>query len=360
MNKYTALIQSNVSKLSHFLTFKDIVIVFLLNTFSAALNALHYYLTSDAPDLEVYRGVIEYIKVFNLLGFSLMFSYLLLSPGPDGKIYLGRVLLIGFLAFVISFPISLVMFDWDDDSIHPFILASTYLLGNLLLAAWAIFVVIYIKRRESIHHIDQLHYQIEKRTEERDKAELELHLLQAQLEPHFFFNTLANLHNLIDIDPQIAKKLLEELTEYLRSTIPQFRKKYITLGEEIESINRYINIQKLRYKQRLNFEANCDKDLMRTLVLPMSVLSLVENAIKHGVEKSNQDGRIILNVHNIDNDYFEICVQDSLDKLAHYTEGTGVSNLKSRLQKAYGNRAKFELYSENGYTSAKLEVPKHD
>lgn len=213
------------------ITLRDIGVVFLLNTLGAALNSLHYLLIDGASLTAFYANIIEYIKVYNLLGFALVLSYLLLSPGPDARLSLWRVLSIGGLAFAICLPVSFLIYPWDGRMVHPVIAASTYIMGKLLLSAWAIFAIIYIKRRESQLQFQYLRNQIDATTEQRDNAELELHLLQAQLEPHFFFNTLANLHNLIDIDRERAKLLLEELTSYLRSTIPQFRQRFISLHE---------------------------------------------------------------------------------------------------------------------------------
>lgn len=341
------------------ITLRDIVVVFLLNTLGAVLNALHYLLVDGASLTAFYANISEYIKVYNLLGFALVLSYLLLSPGPDARLSFWRVLAIGGLAFAICLPVSFMIYPWNDRIVHPLLAASSYIMGKLLLSAWAIFAIIYIKRRESQRQFQYLRNQIDETTEQRDKAELELHLLQAQLEPHFFFNTLANLHNLIDIDQDRAKLLLEELTSYLRSTIPQFRQRFISLQEELEIVRRYLNIQKIRYGHKLTFNIRLADSAAQQQILPMAILSLVENAIKHGIEKSRYGGCIDISAQ-ITANRLRILVTDDVALLQQLRPGTGVSNLVARLDKVYAGRATFSISTPPGLTMAQLEFPLDD
>lgn len=354
-------IHGKFKRLLHTLTWiswRDLLLIFLLNSLGAILNALHFLIAGEADLSEFYASINEYLKVYNLLGFALAFSYLVLSPGPDAALGTLRMLGIGGLAFLISLPISFLLFGWSGKSVHPLLAASTYLLGNFLLAAWAVFVIMYIKRRESQVQFQVLRNEIAQTAEQRDRAELELQILQAQLEPHFFFNTLSNLHSLIDIDGERAKHLLEELTSYLRSTIPLFRQRFISLGEELDVVRRYLNIQKIRYGKRLNFSFDCEKNLERFPVLPMAVLTLVENAIKHGVEKNRSGGTIKIEAHTVNGNLaVEVC--DDADLLRNQHPGTGLGNLQARLEKAYSGQALFNIYREDSWTKAKLELPRH-
>lgn len=351
LNKFRALY--------NLISLRDLVVVFLLNTLGAVLNALHYLLVDGADLATFYANIVEYIKVYNLLGFALVLSYLLLSPGPDARLSFWRVLAIGGLAFTICLPVSFLIYPWDGRIVHPLLAASTYIMGKLLLSAWAIFAIIYIKRRESQLQFQYLRNQIDETTEQRDKAELELHLLQAQLEPHFFFNTLANLHNLIDIDRDRAKLLLEELTSYLRSTIPQFRQRFIRLHEELDIVRRYLNIQKIRYGHKLKFNIQMDEQAAHHLVLPMAILSLVENAIKHGIEKSRYDGCIEIRAEIVGN-RLRIVVTDDVALLDKLHPGTGITNLLARLDNVYAGRATFSISTAQGLTVAQLEFPLND
>lgn len=359
MKHLPELLRQRLRVLYHSISLRDILVVFLLNTVSALLNALHYLIADGAGTALFLASISSYVKVFNLLGFALMFAYFLVSPGPDKALQFGRVVFIGVLAFVISLPLSFLMFDWGHKGVHPLFEASTYLAGNLLLAAWAIFVIVYIKRREARQTFRELRHEIRRTAEQRDRAEMELHLLQAQLEPHFFFNTLANLHNLIDIDRERAKHLLEELTVYLRASIPQFRQRFITLGDELEVVRRYLNIQKIRYGEKLSFAVRAPTELAGRPVLPMSLLTLVENAIKHGIEKSRHGGSIEVQVDAPVAGRLRLLVKDSGGQLGTHDSGTGLANLRARLERAYGAGAQFTLTLEDACTLATLEVPDH-
>lgn len=353
---YFIWLQNKFRSLINILSWRDLVVVFALNTLGAALNAVHYLLVDGADYAGFFEYFSDYVKVYNLLGFSLLFSYLLLSPGPDARLSFWRVLAIGALAYVISVPVSFAFFPWVDKAVHPILASATYMLGKLLLSVWAIFVIIYIKRRESQIQFQHLRNQIEQTEHQRDRAELELHLLQAQLEPHFFFNTLANLHNLIDIDGERAKQLLEELTCYLRSTIPQFRQRFISLDEELDIVQRYLKIQQIRFSDKLHFSIQSDEASRKAMVLPMSVLSLVENAIKHGIEKSKQGGTIEITSKTQGNEIL-ISVCDDAGLLEDAQLGTGLSNLQARLEKVYEGRARFHIRSQPDITVATLEFP---
>lgn len=337
------------------LTLKDFVVVFLLNSVSALINTSYYFIRGEVP-LADFHIIIDYMKVYHVLGFTLMFSYLLLSPGPDSQLNLWRVLAMGVLTLALSTPISLLFIDWYPSNMAPFMTAFTYLGASLLLVAWPIFLVTYLKRRESNTYFARLQRQIAQTTKQRDRAELELHLLQAQLEPHFFFNTLANLHSLIDIDADRAKQLLEELTQYLRSSIPQFRQRFISVDNEIDITRHYLKIQKIRYGEKLQFDISVDEGAGRQLMLPMSLLTLVENSIKHGIEKVKGSGNISITVTLVKSGV-QITVVDDAGQLREPVLGTGLTNLQERLSNVYQGEAHFSLQHKNAMTVATLEFP---
>jgi len=219
-------------------------------------------------------------------------------------------------------------------------------------------LIIYVQSRESQPKFQMLKQQIAEQSIARERVEMELHLLQAQIEPHFFYNTLANLHNLIDFDAEKAKHLLEELTEYLRSTVHQYRHKFINLSEEEDMIRRYLNIQKIRFGEQLSYQINIPKNLQHYPILPMSLLTLVENAIKHAVEKNSGQGKIEISAQINNKDSLVLSVTDNVGLLKDKSYGTGIANLIARLEVTYGNLAKFTIDCKpDENTCAQLEVP---
>lgn len=338
----------------------DVLVIVMLSTSCAVLSALHQQVYQPSISLSyLLASFIEYAKVFNLIGFSLVASYLLLIPKPSQSVSFYRMAAIGVLTFLLSWALSMLIFPWDKTLLPPLWEAATYLLRILLSSVWVIFVLLYLKNRITRPQFQQLQQQIHETTQQRDQAATELHLLQAQLEPHFFFNTLANMHNLIDLDPEKAKLLLEELTCYLRASIPQFRQPFISLAEEVSIIERYLAIQQIRFGSRLQYQLDISPEAATAMVLPMSVLTLVENAVKHGIEKISSQGEIRLTAH-ISQQMLQINVRDSAAQPLRSQHGTGLDNLQARLQAAYGTAAHFSLSVEpKQYTKATLGVPLH-
>ncbi|BAJ04287.1 sensor histidine kinase [Shewanella violacea] len=341
------------------ITFKSVLTVFAINSICAFLKTIYHLTVVESSFEFFFAELLGYFKAMNILGFSLAFSYLILSKGPDSKMSISRIAMIGLLAFTVSFPfIYTTNTPWDQSSLHPVFQVTVYSLSTLIFSAWAIMLIIYLQSRESQPKFQMLKQEIAEQSIERDRIEMELHLLQAQIEPHFFYNTLANLHNLIDIDPDKAKNLLEELTEYLRSTVHQFRHKFIMLSEELEMIHRYLNIQQIRFGKQLRFEMIIDEKLLNHPILPISILTLVENSIKHGIEKNNGVGKITITAEVINKDTLVLSVIDDIGRYKPSPYGTGIRNLIARLDVTYNKNYKFSINCDtNKKTYSNIEVP---
>jgi len=335
-----------------------LLVIFLINSTCAFLKTIYHITIVDSSYSFFFAEFYGYFKSMNILGFSLAFSYIVLSKGPDSRMPITRITLIGFLAFFVSFPFIFLSSTWDASSLHPFIQVTIYSLSTLIFSAWAMMLIIYVQSRESQPKFQMLKQQVAEHSIEREKVEMEMHLLQAQIEPHFFYNTLANLHSLIDLDAEKAKNLLEELTEYLRSTVPQYRQKYIKLTDELEMITRYLNIQKIRFSDKLNYHIDIPKELLNQPILPMSVLTLVENSIKHGIEKKSDAGLITISADTNNKNILSITVKDNAGLMISKNYGTGINNLLARMKVTYGNRASFSMCCNyKNETTAVLEVP---
>lgn len=340
------------------MTINNIVVIFAINCACAFLKTVYHLAVVESSYEFFFSELLGYIKVMNILGYSLAFSYLILSRGPGSKMSLVRIAMIGLLAFAVSFPLIYSTDTWNESSLHPILQVTIYSMSTLIFSAWAIMVIVYIQSRESQPKFQLLKQEIAEHSLERERVEMELHLLQAQIEPHFFYNTLANLHSLIDLNPEKAKNLLEELTEYLRSTVHQYRHKFIKLEEEQEMIIRYLNIQKIRFSSKLEYEIDIPKSILNRPILPMSILTLVENAIKHAIEKNNGKGKLVISVKLGPKQMIQVAVTDNIGSLKNDSYGTGITNLLERMKVTYGNRGKFSINCKtNAFTTAHLEVP---
>ena len=196
-----------------------------------------------------------------------------------------------------------------------------------------------------------------------DKQALEanLRLLQAQIEPHFLFNTLSNILSLIDTAPTKAKSMLMDFNLYLRTSLATTRPDMTTLDEEADSIRAYLNIQKIRLGDRLNYSIDIPEILLQQPFPPMLLQPLVENAVKHGLEPDIKGGDVKITA-NEENGLIRITVADTGQGFSSYNkDGIGIKNVKERIRLIYGGKGRLIL-EENSPNGAKviIEVPKHD
>jgi hypothetical protein len=185
---------------------------------------------------------------------------------------------------------------------------------------------------------------------ERDAAEARLKLLQAQIEPHFLFNTLANLQALIGSDPARAQAMLGHLDGYLRATLASTRNDKCTLAEEFALLRGYLEILAIRMGPRLAYSLDLPPALAAARLPPMVLQPLVENAIKHGLEPK-VDGGTLRVAASAEGTQLVLVVEDSgLGFGAASTSGTGVGlqHVKERLAAVYGDAATAEIGEASG------------
>ena len=176
-------------------------------------------------------------------------------------------------------------------------------------------------------------------TSERETAETKLRLLQAQIEPHFLFNTLSNVLSLLDTDVKKGQAMLLNLTQYLRLTLDKSRSKITTLEQELDTVSAYMNIHKVRMGDRLEFSIDVPDDLKKTPLPPMLIQPLVENAIKHGLEPKVAGGRIDVSI-NRENGILRIVIADTGEGISENDgDGVGLTNIRQRLISLYGKKA---------------------
>ena len=188
---------------------------------------------------------------------------------------------------------------------------------------------------------------------ERKKTEL-LHL-KSQVNPHFFFNTLNNLYGLIKSDPEKASALVLKLSDIMRYSIYKAQNECVTLEEEVEYLNNYIELHKMRYHKKIEVRFRVDiKEGYR--VMPLLFIILVENAFKHGVENLRENAFVHILLTAADNEiHFEI-KNNFDDSLAPEGPGIGLNNLKRRLALAYEKKYQLKLAQHNGEYLAELRL----
>jgi signal transduction histidine kinase len=171
-----------------------------------------------------------------------------------------------------------------------------------------------------------------------------LRLLQAQVEPHFLFNTLSNVRRLSQTDAPAGRAMLAQLTRYLRAALPRMREHETTLAEEIDLVSAYLGLQKIRMGARLETSIDAPEPLLKARVPPMMLATLVENAIKHGIAPLAEGGTIRITAERLAN-ALKLTVADTGRGLGSAASGTGVglTNVRARLSALYGERAALHL-----------------
>jgi sensor histidine kinase YesM len=218
-----------------------------------------------------------------------------------------------------------------------------------VLTAWAngllISLIFYVKFRETRATAALHQAEAERHLLSKQAVEAQLKLMQAQVEPHFLFNTLASVQYLTETDPAQASRLLGHLIGYLRAALPQLRAASTTLGKEAELAREYLSILQMRIGPRLSFTVDVPTELAGQPFPPNLLISLVENAIKHGIEPAAAGGTISVRAHR-DADMLIVDVSDTGRGLGpKLGEGVGLSNVRERLAALYGARGRFTLQS---------------
>ena len=199
-------------------------------------------------------------------------------------------------------------------------------------------------RRQRQHRIRVLRQtKLQRVNAENQEIEARLQSLQAQIEPHFLFNTLAHIVRLHQVDAEKGRQMLRSLTEYMRSALPQMRGSDCTLARELALTRSYADVQQIRMGERLRVEVDVPDALMQARVPAMTVLTLAENAVKHGLTPKREGGtlRIEASLHA---ETLEVAVcDDGVGLQLGSGTGHGLSNTRSRLEAAYGSRAALEI-----------------
>ncbi|MGH8258255.1 MAG: sensor histidine kinase [Steroidobacteraceae bacterium] len=229
--------------------------------------------------------------------------------------------------------------------------------ADLVLACLATGFFVYLARTEALR--------ADLQTERRRSAEAlqaetsaRLALLQAQIEPHFLFNTLANVESTIDVDPAAARAILEQLNAYLRVSLSRTRRPTATVAEELSLLRALLTIAALRLGARLHFTLSVPPELEAATLPPLLLQPLVENAIRHGIEPSIRGGEIHIAAQR-DGEFLRLRVSDSgIGFDSSSPEGVGLGNVRGRLEQLYGERGRLAIFrNEPCGTVVELTLP---
>jgi sensor histidine kinase YesM len=245
---------------------------------------------------------------------------------------------------------------WEDKDRMDGFLGLTFI--SVLLAPWAALAAL-VRQKDALARHQALEFELERSELERQALDARLHLLQAQVAPHFLFNTLANIQVLVDTRSPQASAVLRSLIAYLRAAVPLLREPVATLGQELQLVTAYLELMHMRMPDRLQFEIHADDDVRSLRCPPTTLLTLVENAVRHGIDPSEEGGRIDVHLQRRG----DRCVIRVSDTGVGFREtgrglGTGLATLRERLQLVFGDATELRVSAqESGGVSAELTIP---
>ena len=316
------------------ITKKEVILLSLISIFICTTGIIE-----SLPNKTDFTTVFGVLLIYTFLFIAVQLrNYQLQKKNaePLSRTFINRL---AFFAFVICFCRIIIIIEEYCDSDALVIVAFVYFpVFFFLITRWI------FKQTKNILSL------------KNEKAKTELMHLKSQVNPHFFFNMLNNLYGWVDKDPVKAKKLILSLSDMMRYSIYEGDKNTVTLKEEIEYMQQYIELHRMRYHKEIDIQFAVDTTEKTVQIMPLLFIILLENAFKHGVENLRENAFVHLKMMaNNKQIIFEI-INNFDPKEIPATPGIGVQNLKRRLELVYPKKHSLDLDSDNGIYKAKLTV----
>ncbi|MBE0571641.1 MAG: histidine kinase [Ignavibacteriaceae bacterium] len=264
----------------------------------------------------------------------------------------------GIIIYALVFAASYVAGTFKQDEYNVARVIAGITNTGILILLWSlIYYVVHYTENYKKKEIESLIW-------EAAVKDYELKTLKSQLNPHFMFNAMNSIRALIEEDPESAKVAITKLSNILRYSLQMERMERVPLEDEVETVKNYLDLERIRFEERLKYKIDIDKVTNKIEIPPMMIQTLVENSIKHGIAKRTEGGEVQLKSKMIttsNGPKLKIEIRNS----GHFSEeqlknsnGFGVSNTKHRLNLLFGDEAHFSIMNENGNTVlAEIEIP---
>jgi len=230
---------------------------------------------------------------------------------------------------------------------EAFVMGYTFIAGAALLIGPLLALGALYRERDAQARSEALGFALEKSTLEKQALDARLRLLHAQVEPHFLFNTLANVQALVESGSPRAGPVLKSLIAYLRAAMPKLSAQTTTLGTEAELGRAYLELMHMRMPDRLEWRIDIPAELRPLAFPPMALLTLIENAIRHGIDPAERGGTIAVRAWREPADgSLRVEVADTgVGLAADAPAGTGLANLRDRLRAFFDAGARIDLHA---------------
>ncbi|MGV8836295.1 sensor histidine kinase [Cellvibrio sp.] len=270
--------------------------------------------------------------------------------------------------FIVTFIMlgSIIPFFWGDlekavvkhstpaSTIITQMFIGNWLQTQLFIGGW-IFVYISITTKQRIKETELTNLRLQNSLKEAELANL-----TNQLNPHFLFNTLNNIKFTVRKDPLKSEKMITDLSDILRYSLESSKNEKVQISDELEIVNRYIDIIKVHMENRLHFESDIPEDLYSNFIPPMILQMLIENSIKHGIENLRHGGKVQL-VAEATAHYITFKITNDIPHTEIPTTqstGIGLRNIEQRLKLLYGNPATINIHEQDQQFIVTLTLPR--
>jgi len=320
---------------------------------------LFYFAYGSFLQISIADGLIS-ICIYS--GISLMlwypfryFNQTVTKPGVlISNLVASGVITVALWAIVTKF-LTTAIFPQDNnyqaywDATFPYRIGTGVFIYGLVILTYYLFVSLYNLAEKNAR---------EARLESLIR-ETELKMLRSQINPHFLFNSLNSICSLTVTDPEKARTMVVKLSDFMRYALSRKDEQPVSLQSELENLRLYLDIEKVRFGDKLTTEDHIETDCLDFKLPVMLLQPLYENAVKHGVYESTETVKIITHAKIID-EYIEITIINNFDSTPKLKKGTGTGllNVKRRLELFYGNKASIKTSKENNIYTVTLYIPK--
>jgi sensor histidine kinase YesM len=311
-------------------------------------------------------GIVKVLIVNFILGVGLshLMRLVIINSGLlKTKIYrlLPRLIILSIVtgvlaAFIYGLISDLFFVDVDTILVMPYAIIIELIIPFItIFLFWNIlyFAAIYLKNyeREEVKNLRLT----------ASMNEVELNSLRSQMNPHFIFNALNSIRALVDENPMLAKRSITQMSHILRSSLASGKKKFVSIREEMKVVKDYLELEKIRYEERLSFSIHFSPEHENCSIPPLLIQTLVENAIKHGIAHLPSGGKVEVMFEFMEGALLKISVintgQLSKSNVINHSTGVGLENTKRRLKLLYGGKATLNIYNQGNEVVCEVIIP---
>jgi two-component system LytT family sensor kinase len=319
---------------------------------------LYYYAYGSFTNVAIPDGIVSLV-IYAGIGLSLWYPFRYFNSESSRNISVAaNLILSGAISvtlwiLITKYFVQAILPKANDyqaywEATFPYRVGTGVFIYGLIVLAYYLFVSLYNLSEKNAK---------EARLESLIK-ETELKMLRSQINPHFLFNSLNSVSSLTITDPEKARDMVIKLSEFMRYALSKKDEQPVSLRSELENLRLYLDIEKVRFGDRLSTEELIDEKCLEIKMPVMLLQPLYENAIKHGVYESTESVSIKTKV-SCNNGYLEVIISNNYDPAPSSVKGTGTGliNVSRRLDLFYGNKASIRTTKENGIYSVSLFIP---